>query len=194
MEYKFGYVGIIGRPNAGKSTLVNHFVGEKVSIISPKPQTTRNNILGILNSEFEQIVFVDTPGIHLAKNGLDKFMMKNIRSAQDNVNCIVYVMDGLKPFSSNEMAYINDLCEKEIPIIVAVNKIDKTKFEKLYPELAKLNDLKKILDIVPISALNGENSDVLLEKIRNTLTVVGGKDEFDLPLDEYTDKSTLFML
>ena len=115
---KFGYVSIIGRPNAGKSTLLNSFVGQKVSIISSKPQTTRNNILGIANGDNYQIVFVDTPGIHAAKNGLDKFMMKSVRTATSDVDMIVYVLDSTKAIKEDEFEYIKNLKEKTDKLIV----------------------------------------------------------------------------
>ena len=106
MKYKFGYIAILGRPNAGKSTLVNNLVGEKVAIVSPKPQTTRNNILGILTKENYQLVLIDTPGIHKSKNALDKYMMKNVRSAQSGASVNVYLIDSTKQIQEQELEYI----------------------------------------------------------------------------------------
>ena len=124
--YKCGYVGVFGRPNAGKSTLVNSLVGEQVAIVSSKPQTTRDNILGIVNDEKSQIILVDTPGVHHSKNHLDKAMMKNVRSALAGVDVILYLMDGEKMLDEEEEEYIEHLKEYELPLILVKTKKDKS--------------------------------------------------------------------
>lgn len=191
---KFGYVSIIGRPNAGKSTLLNSFVGQKVSIISSKPQTTRNNILGIANGENYQIVFVDTPGIHAAKNGLDKYMMKSVRTATSDVDMIIYVLDSTKPTKEDEFDYIKNLKEKTDKLIVAVNKTDRSGFEKVYPLLDKLSHLGVCDEIVPISALSGNNVDVLKNIIIKNLPEYADESAYQYDKDDYTDKSIKFLI
>ena len=119
--FKAGFVAVVGLPNAGKSSLVNALVGQKVAIISSKPQTTRDNILGIINGDGYQIVLVDTPGVHHSKNALDKAMMKNVRSAVNGVDLILYLIDGTTLPSEEERQYIEHLT---LPTKVIKTKID----------------------------------------------------------------------
>ncbi len=191
---KFGYVSIIGRPNAGKSTLINNLIGQKVSIISAKPQTTRNNILGVLNGEDHQIVFVDTPGIHATKNGLDKYMMKSVRSATSDVDILVYVLDCSKPVKEDEFEYIKTLKQKTDTLIVTVNKTDKSSFDKVYPLLDKLTKLEVCDEIVPISALASQNTDILKNKILEKLPEYEDESVYHFDKDDYTDKSVKFLI
>ena len=113
--YKFAYVGIIGRANAGKSTLLNAIIGQKIAITSSKPQTTRNNINGIYTKDNAQLVFVDTPGIHRSSNHLDKHMMKNVRSALEGVDVVLYLVDGSISTEEEEKQYIQKLKDEDIP-------------------------------------------------------------------------------
>ena len=178
--FSCGYVAIAGRPNAGKSTLINSLVGEKVAIISNKPQTTRNNIIGIKTGKDYQIVFVDTPGIHHSKNHLDKFMMKNVRSALAGVDLIVYLVDGSKTVDEEEKQYIEKLKSGECPAIIVITKTDK-------PEKAEYDaDLK-------ISSLNGSNLALLQEKIIEHLPK-HEKATYLYDPDMYTDKSLKFLV
>ena len=164
-NFKSGFVAIVGKPNVGKSTLLNKILKQKISIVSPKPQTTRNKITGIYNTDDCQIVFLDTPGIHKAKNTLDKFMEKSISSALEGIDCLVYMLDGLKNFDDEEIKQIENYSKTNIPVILVVNKTDESSYEKLYPKLAKLNSLSLVKEIIPISAKVGNNVDVLLENI-----------------------------
>ena len=151
--FKSGFVTIIGKPNVGKSTLLNSLIGEKVSIVSPKPQTTRNNITGIKNGEYYQIVFLDTPGMLKPKNKLDDYMLQSINSALSGIDIIVYMLDATKLFRDDELQVIQNYAKSAGKLILVVNKTDETNFEALYPKLDKLNKLEGIVEIVPLSAL-----------------------------------------
>ncbi len=188
MSFKSGFVSVVGKANVGKSTLINTLVGEKVAIVSPKPQTTRNKILGILNEEDYQIIFIDTPGMHKAKNKLDEVMDKSIGESMQGVDVLVIVLDGSKKIRPDDVEFVKKY-DKSNTILV-VSKIDDTTFNKLYPQLAVFNDLKNIKDIIPLSSFNGKNIDVLLEKIKEKLPE--GERYFDE--DSYTDKSVKFMV
>ena len=145
MSFKSGFVSVVGKANVGKSTLINTLVGEKVAIVSPKPQTTRNKILGILNEEDYQIIFIDTPGMHKAKNKLDEVMDKSIGESMQGVDVLVIVLDGSKKIRPDDVEFVKKY-DKSNTILV-VSKIDDTTFNKLYPQLAVFNDLKNIKDI-----------------------------------------------
>lgn len=193
MKYKFGYIAILGKPNAGKSTLVNNLVGEKVAIVSPKPQTTRNNILGILTKDNYQLVLIDTPGIHKSKNALDKYMMKNVRSAQSGANVNVYLIDSTKQIQDQELEYIKNLKEREqTPLIVAISKVDLIKQLDILPIIDKLSKMKEIDEIVPISSVKGKNTKELVETILKYLPESDSKN-FEYNEDYYTNKSLRFI-
>lgn len=193
MTYKSGYVSLVGKANVGKSTLINALIGEKVAIVSPKPQTTRNNIMGILTKDNYQLVFVDTPGIHTSKNALDKYMMKNVRSAIGGSDIVVYLIDGSKKLYDDELKYIENLVSKENPVIVAITKVDILKYEKVYPMLARLSEIKGIKEIIPLSSLQKRNLDVLENAILKLLPESETKN-FLFNEDEYTDKSVRFLV
>ena len=192
MKYKSGYVSLVGKANAGKSTLINALIGEKVAIVSPKPQTTRNNILGILTKENYQIVFVDTPGIHTSKNALDRYMAKNVRSAIGGSDIVVYLLDGSKKLLEDEIKYIINLAGKDYHIIIAITKIDILNYEKVYPMLAMLSSIKGVKEIIPISSFKKRNLDVLENAILKLLPESEEKN-FIYEEDEYTDKSLKFI-
>lgn len=188
MKFKSGFVAILGEPNVGKSTLINTLLGEKVAIVSPKPQTTRNKIIGILNRQDCQIIFIDTPGMHPSKNKLDEFMQKSIDSAQEGVDVNIIVLDGTKPFTEKRLKFVEKYDRQNT--ILVINKIDMTTFETLYPKIATFNSLKNIQDIIPLSALQGKNVDVLIEIIKAHLPE--GVKYFDD--DVFTDKSERFLV
>lgn len=184
-------VGVIGKTNAGKSTLVNALVGEKVSIVTPKKQTTRENILGILNLQDCQIVFVDTPGIHKTVDNMGRLMMKQVRSAKESVDLILYVVDCTKPFDNFEYENLLDMSQNG-DVILVLSKVDIGGFEKVYPLIEKFKSLKNLVDIVPISAKNNKNLDILLEILKKKLVKTNEEDLF-FDRDTYTDKSVRFM-
>lgn len=184
-------VGVIGKTNAGKSTLVNALVGEKVSIVTPKKQTTRENILGILNLQDCQIVFVDTPGIHKTVDNMGRLMMKQVRSAKESVDLILYVVDCTKPFDNFEYENLLDMSQN-CDVILVLSKVDIGGFEKVYPLIEKFKSLKNLVDIVPISAKNNKNLDILLEILKKKLVKTNEEDLF-FDRDTYTDKSVRFM-
>ena len=186
---KSGFVAILGQPNVGKSTLLNAILKEKVSIVSPKPQTTRNKILGIYNDDNSQIVFIDTPGIHNSHNRLDEYMDKAISTAKTDVDVILYVIDGTKKITDQTIEILNKYTKNAQNIILVVNKIDDTNYEKLYPELSKCNSLENIKDIVPVSALKSKNLDELMKVVKNYLN--DNVKYFDD--DIYTDQSIKFL-
>lgn len=187
---KSGFVAILGQPNVGKSTLLNAILKEKVSIVSPKPQTTRDKILGIYNDEESQIVFIDTPGIHTSSNKLDDYMNRAITTAKKDVDVLVYVIDGAKKINEKTLETLNKYTKDVENIILVVNKVDDTTYEKLYPELNKLNSLEGIRDIVPLSALKRKNVEELIKVIKNYL-----KDNVKYYDDDiYTDKSIKFLV
>ena len=175
--YSFGYVGVFGKPNAGKSSLVNALVGEKVAIVSHRPQTTRDNILGIMNGENYQLVFVDTPGIHHTKNKLDKVMMKNVRSALASVDLVLYLVDGTVGPDDEEIDYINHIKEE---CFVVKTKIDK-------------KGLKTFDCDFEISSLTGKNIQKLKEFLIDKMPKSKVKN-FLYDEEYYTDKSVKFLI
>lgn len=189
MGFKSGFVAILGKPNVGKSTLLNTIIGEKVAIVSPKPQTTRNKILGILNEEDCQIIFIDTPGMHKSKNKLDEYMQKSIVSAKKDVDVVVLMIDGSKRFRNEDIELVKSFDKENVNTILVVSKIDETTFEKLYPQLTQFNELKNIKDIIPLSSFKNKNIQVLIDKIKEYLP--DGVKYFDD--DVYTDKSVKFI-
>ncbi|MCX4362096.1 MAG: GTPase Era [Clostridia bacterium] len=187
---KSGFVSLIGKPNAGKSTLTNTIVGEKVSIVSWKPQTTRNKILGILSGEDYQLVIVDTPGMHKVKNALSRFMMKSVEAGQDGAEVIVYVMAMDKRLDEQDIKYLEKYAGKTTPFIVALNKCDEVEQSAILERINKLKDIDGIDSIIPISALTGKNVDMLKDRLLQLLPE--GERFFDE--DMYTDKSMRFMV
>lgn len=193
MKIRCGFVAIIGKANAGKSSLVNCFVKQKVSIVSPKPQTTRNNILGILNREDCQIIFVDTPGIFKISNKLDDFMQKSIKGAVLDVNAIILAVDILKGVTNEEERLIKKYKNENIPVILVLTKIDLVSSEKLFSTLSQLEPLTKYCEIVPVSSLKNKNIDTLLNLILSYLPEVKEEDRY-FDKDIYTDKPIKFLV
>ena len=185
-----GYVAVIGKANAGKSTLINVMVGEKVSIVSPKPQTTRDRILGVLTEEDYQIVFVDTPGIYKARNALTDMMMKTTEQSAKSVDYILYVVDGHDGVSEEEMSLIKKYKALQIPMAVAYTKIDIMPKENIPLDMAKFSDAELDLDIFPVSARKGKNIAALKEFLVSKLPE--GDKVFEQ--DIVSDRSERFMV
>ncbi|MGN0802596.1 MAG: GTPase Era [Candidatus Faecivicinus sp.] len=159
-KFRSGFVAILGRPNVGKSSIMNRFVGEKVAIVSNHPQTTRNKLLGVATGEDWQIVFVDTPGLHKPRTKLGEFMMKSAEDAREGVDAVLAVVDGQR-IGDGDRAVLKDVAQMKCPKFLAVNKIDVVTPEKLMPQLATLNDCG-FDTIASVSARTGENIDELL--------------------------------
>jgi len=166
---KVGYVALIGRPNAGKSTLLNKILGQKVAITSDKPQTTRTSILGIKTTEKGQIIFLDNPGIHKPLHRLNKRMMNFVFSSLQTSNVICLLIDTTLRFGHGDQFVIDSLKDIKTPVILLINKVDIIKKDKILPLIEKYNELYPFKEIIPISALKGINVDVLEEKIYENL-------------------------
>lgn len=162
---KSGYVAVIGKSNAGKSTLINVLVGEKVSIVSPKPQTTRDRILGVRTREDSQIVFVDTPGIYKAHNELTSIMMRTTDRSAKDVDAILYVVDGHDGVTEEDANLIKKYADIGFPMIVAFTKIDIMPADNIPATLLKLADMGVDKDIYPVSARKGRNIGQLIKAI-----------------------------
>lgn len=185
---KSGFVAIIGRPNVGKSTIVNALVGMKVSITGPKAQTTRNKILGILTEDNYQIVFVDTPGMLKPTNKLGQYMKKSIDTALSGNDIILIVLDGTD-IKEADYELVEKYQNSSVPVFVVINKTDIATFEKVYPKLERLNGFTGIKEFVSISAKTGKNLDELKAKIVKYLP----DGEFLFGEDDVTDKSVKFI-
>ena len=186
--FKSGFVAVIGKPNVGKSSLVNKLVGEKVSITSPKAQTTRNRIFGIKNGENYQIVFVDTPGVQHTKTKLGEYMSVATEGATTDVDAIIIVLDALR-INSEDYKIIEKYSKVKCPVFLVINKIETTNFEKMYPVLARLNEYTFVKKFITTSAIRNINIDELEKELLDCLS----EGEAYYPVDQYTDKTTRFM-
>ena len=185
-----GYVAVIGRANAGKSTLINVMVGEKVSIVSPKPQTTRDRILGVLTEDDYQIVFVDTPGIYKARNALTDMMMKTTEVSAKSVDYILYVLDGHEGIKDEDFELIKKYKALGIPMAVAYTKIDIMPKENIPLDMAKFADAELDLDVFPVSARKGKN----VRQLKEFLVKQMPEGEKAFQQDIVSDKSEKFMI
>lgn len=185
-----GYIGVIGRANAGKSTLINVLIGEKVAIVSPKPQTTRNAILGVLTREEYQIVFVDTPGLYRAKNTLSQGMMKTAQTAARDADLILYVHDGHAGLKEEDIALMKRYSSGDIPMVIAYTKIDIMPREKIPADIKKLYEAGIDCDVFPVSARKGINIKNLERELASRLP----EGERVIAEDIVSDKSAKFMV
>lgn len=168
-DYKLGFVALIGRPNVGKSTLMNHMIGQKIAITSNKPQTTRNRIQTVLTTEEGQIVFVDTPGIHKAKNKLGEYMVNVAERTLNEVDVVLWLVEPTTFIGAGEQHIAKQLKKVKTPVILVINKIDSVRREEVFPAIDAYKDIYDFAEIVPVSARNGDNTDELIRVVMKYL-------------------------
>ena len=187
---KVGFVSIVGRPNAGKSTLINSIIGSKVAIVSDKAHTTRNNIQGIYNDDDSQIIFIDTPGIHKPMHKLGKYMNSQSYYSIEDTNVILFMVDATEKIGKGDKFILEKLKEVDSNVFLVLNKVDRIKKENLFPMIEEYNKLFDFKEIIPISALKKDNIDDLIKTIKKYLD----EGERYYSEDYYTDKSINFMV
>lgn len=187
---KVGFVSILGRPNAGKSTLINSIIGSKVAIVSDKAHTTRNNIQGIYNDDDSQIIFIDTPGIHKPMHKLGKYMNSQSYYSIEDTNVILFMVDATEKIGKGDKFILEKLKEVDSNVFLVLNKVDRIKKENLFPMIEEYNKLFDFKEIIPISALKKDNIDDLIKTIKKYLD----EGERYYSEDYYTDKSINFMV
>lgn len=164
-KHKSGFVTLIGRPNVGKSTLMNHLIGQKIAITSSKPQTTRNRIQTIYTDERGQIIFLDTPGIHKAKNKLGEYMVNVAERTMGEVDLVLWLVEPTSYIGAGEQHIAERLKKVKTPVFLVINKIDTVKKEEILNFIQAYKDICSFAEIIPVSALKGENTKLLLEQI-----------------------------
>ncbi|MFC3418081.1 GTPase Era [Salinicoccus hispanicus] len=189
-EFKSGFVSIIGRPNVGKSTFMNKVLGQKIAIMSDKPQTTRNKIQGVHTTETSQMIFIDTPGIHKPKHQLGEHMMKVARNTLRETEAILFLINVSEEIGRGDEYIIEMLRNTSTPIILVLNKIDLVHPDKLIQQIEVYKDKLPFSDIVPISALQGNNVDKLLEVLETYLP----EGPMYYPEDRITDHPEHFIV
>ena len=187
---KVGFVSIIGRPNAGKSTLINCIIKEKVAIVSDKAHTTRNNIQGIYNDDESQIVFVDTPGIHKPVQNLGRYMNKMSYYSMQDADVILFIIDATEKFGKGDQFILDKIKNLNANVFLILNKVDKIKKENLFTMIDEYSKLYDFKEIIPISALKNDNINDLVSTIKKYLH----EGEKYYSEDYYTDKSINFMI
>ncbi len=196
MAFRSGFVSIIGRPNAGKSTLLNALVGEKLAIVTRKPQTTRNRIQGIINVERKarrpagQIVLVDTPGVHKPINSLNRRMMKEVYDALEGCNLLLLIVDATAKFGTGDKFVLDIVKQSGQPCFLLLNKIDALDKQKLLPLIAEYKERHEFAEVIPISAMKREGLDALLNAVMKALPE--GPHYF--PKDQITDQPERFLV
>lgn len=188
-RFKCGFVAIVGRPNAGKSTLINALVAEKVSIVTPAPQTTRNRILGIMNRPDAQAIFVDTPGIHRPLSRLNEQMMTFVREALGDCDLALLVVDASASFGHGDRFAIDFLKQRHARVILILNKIDVIRKVRLLPLMDRYAKLYDFEEIIPLSALTGDGLEKLIQAVIDRLP----EGELLFPADYHTDQPKRFL-
>jgi len=189
--FKSGYVAIIGRPNVGKSTLINHVLGQKLCITSRRPQTTRHRILGIKTSEKSQLIYVDTPGLHIDdKRAMNRYMNRTAASSINDVDVILFVVDGMNWTDEDERVLDRLKEDAKAPVILVINKMDKLEDkEVMLPHIEQLSKKFNFANVLPISARKGMNMDQLEAEITQLMP----EGELIFPEDQFTDRSSRFL-
>lgn len=164
-NFKSGFVALIGRPNVGKSTLMNRLIGQKIAITSSKPQTTRNRIQTVYTGDMGQIIFLDTPGIHKAKNKLGEYMVNVAENTLKDVDVILWLVEASDYIGAGERHIAEVLNNIDTPVILVINKIDKVKKEEILTFIDAYKDIHDFAEIIPLSALKGENTETLIPEI-----------------------------
>ncbi|MDN4074799.1 MULTISPECIES: GTPase Era [Fictibacillus] len=188
--YKSGFVSIIGRPNVGKSTLLNHIIGQKIAIMSDKPQTTRNKIQGVYTTDQAQVIFIDTPGIHKPKHRLGDFMTKIAQQTLREVDLILFVINAEEGYGRGDQFIIDRLKDIKQPIFLVINKIDTIHPDQLLPLIDFYRDKVEVQEVIPISALQGNNVNTLMNQITDYLEE--GPQYY--PEDQVTDHPERFIV
>ena len=188
--YKSGFVTVVGRPNVGKSTLLNQVIGEKISIISDKPQTTRNKIQLVYTEDEFQVVFLDTPGIQLPKNLLGEYMLKISRSTLEEVDVVAFMVDESMEIGKMDSYILEQLKDLSTPIVLLINKTDKLKTEEILILIEKYSAMNLFKEIIPISAINNDNIDKFIKVLKDMLPA--GPQYF--PDDMITDQPEKFII
>jgi len=187
--FKSGFIGIIGRPNVGKSTLLNSIIGEKIAIATHKPQTTRNKIMGIKNLSDGQLIFLDTPGIHKASTPLNQYMVTTAMDTFRSADILLLIVEAEAGVHHDDRMIINSLDNVRLPVILTINKTDLVQKRAVLPVIDEFQRLFSFVDIIPISALTGDGVSVLIEQIRKLLPE--GPHYF--PEDMMTDRTERFI-
>ena len=183
-NFKSGFVTLVGRPNVGKSTLMNNLIGEKIAIISPKPQTTRNKIQSILTKDDFQAIFIDTPGIHKPKHKLGEYMVKSAENTLNEVDVVLMLIEPTEKYVDIDKYIIERFKNIKTPIILVINKTDTIEKQELLNIMNIYKEIYNFSEIVPVSALKGDNTDTLMEIIKKYLPM--GPQYF--PEDMVTDQ------
>ncbi|MFD1466184.1 GTPase Era [Lapidilactobacillus mulanensis] len=189
-EFKSGFVALLGRPNVGKSTLMNRMIGEKVAIMSPKAQTTRNKIQGVITDDDAQVVFLDTPGIHKPKNDLDQYMDKAAFSALNEVDIAIYMTSADDKIGPGDRYILNELASLKTPLFLVINKIDLVHPDDLLTQITAFQDEANFAEVIPLSATQGNNVDELMTEIKKYLPA--GPKYY--PDDQLTDHPEYFIV
>lgn len=189
-KHRSGFISIIGRPNVGKSTFLNHVIGQKIAIMSDKPQTTRNKVQGVLTTNDAQMVFIDTPGIHKPKHKLGDFMIKLALNTLKEVDIVLFMINAEEGFGRGDEFIIEKLQNIQTPVYLVINKIDQISPDELLPLIELYNEKYNFTEIIPISALQGNNVERLLDQILQRLPE--GPQFY--PSDQVTDHPERFIV